>query len=87
VKIFNSIRFKFESEFNFHRTTEARGSTSAHAHSAKRNAGFELKAAQRSWIGSRIRAARECWLDLGSERRCLIRIIGFPEKGAQISSY
>jgi hypothetical protein len=38
------------------RTTEARDSTSAQAHSAKRKGihiGFELKATQRGWAGGR----------------------------------
>jgi hypothetical protein len=36
---------------------------------------------------SRLRAARGCWLDLGSERRDLIRVEGSQKKEAQISSY
>jgi hypothetical protein len=40
------------------RTTEAQGSTSAKAHSTERNVGFELKAAQRGWVGGRVWVGR-----------------------------
>jgi uncharacterized protein len=36
------------------RITEAQGLTSAQAHSAERNTEFELKAAQRGWVGGRV---------------------------------
>jgi hypothetical protein len=36
---------------------------------------------------SRLRAARGCWLDLGSERRGFDKGRRFSEKGAQISCY